>query len=332
MSARPFSLSCVRAGASGALGRSGVGMPQSSLRSRPHASRLLVVSAGGARGRFRHVAWVGAVLAGLAGCAEPGGDDVEPAPSCSERVHRIDTVDLADTWGDATVLGLDLDGDGDKDNKLGSLNATLTQVYGDWRPEDAIAELLATPALGWMMKVGRCEGSTRVEVSLGVGEDRDGDGVFAVADWGEPAVGEGYEARGGVGFLPVGRLGDGAAVGGDGGWAPELGLTVTLRPASTGVAATVGFGVEVTDALLAPVARFLSEALAAGDSRFAAGIDLDRDGVVSVAELRAAPAVRTLLASDLDLVAPCGAGDCYEPGRDGVADRISLGFGLHAVE
>lgn len=280
---------------------------------------------------FQGAAWALVAATGFAGCTEPVDDGVEPPPACSARTYRIEAVDLAATWGDATAFGLDVDRDGDRDNKLGSLNATLTQVYGDWDPEAAIAELLAAPATGWMMKVERCEGSARVAVAMGVGDDADGDGAFDVADWGEAAVGEGDEAWGGVGFLPLGRLGDGAGTDdGDGGWSPELGLAMALRPDPRGLAATVGFGVEVTDELLAPVAGFLSEALANGDSRFAAGIDLDRDGVVSVAELRMAPAVRTLLANDLDLAVPCGEGDCYAPGGDGVVDRISLGFSVRA--
>lgn len=266
---------------------------------------------------FRVAAGVLAAFGGAA-CTEPIDDGVEPEPACSAATYRIDAVDVAATWGDATALALDLDRDGDRDNKLGSLNATLTQVYADWHPEDALAALLAAPSTGWMLKVGRCEGSARLEASVGLGTDDDGDGVFAV-EWGAPAIGEGNEAWGGVGLLPVARLGDGAGQGGDGGWSAELGLAIALRPDGNGMAATVGFGVEVTDELLAPVAGFLSAALASGDSRFAAGIDLDHDGVVSVAELRMAPAVRTLLASDLDLV-----------GADGVADRISLGLGVRA--
>ncbi len=310
---------------------------------------------------FRQVAWATVAAAAVGGCTEVDGGDVEdPPPACAVTTYRIEHVDLAATWGDASAMALDVDRDGDKDNKLGSLNATLTQVYGDWDPEPALDALLAAPAAGWMMKVERC--AARVEVSVGVGGDADGDGVLEVADWGAAAVGEGDLAWGGVGVMPIGRIGagagaaDGAGTGaadgdaadgdgadagtadgdgaggadGDGGWTPELGLAVALRPDARGLAATVGVGVLVTDELLAPVARFLSEALAAGDSRFAAGIDLDRDGVVSVAELRMADAVRTLLASDLDLTAPCGDASCYEPNVDGVADRISLGFSVRA--
>ncbi len=277
------------------------------------------------------------LLAGLMGvgvvaCTEPIDDGPPPPPVCSATTYRIATAALASTWGDAVRLGLDLDGDGDVDNKLGSLNATLTQVYGDWHPEAAMAELLADRSTAWMLRVERCAGTAGLAVSLGVGTDDDGDGRLAVGGWGEPAVGEGLEARGGIGLLPVGRLGAGASAAGgaDDGWSPELGMAVALHAGTRDLTATLGFGVEVTDALLAPVAGFLSAALARGDSRFAAGIDLDRDGVVSVAELRQAPAVRTLLASDLDLAVPCGDGECYQPGSDGVLDRISLGLGITA--
>ncbi len=278
---------------------------------------------------FRVVGVLGAVAA--VGCTEPVDDGPDTPPACAREAFRIEQVDLAATWGDAARLALDVDGDGDADNKLGSLNATLTQVYGDWQPGAAIAALLARGPTGWLVRVERCQASPRLAVSVAVGTDVDGDGAYAVADWGEPATGAGNEARAGVGFLPTGRLGDGTGGGAGGdGWSPELGLTFAIRPGARDLVATVGFGVEVTDTLLAPVAGFLSAALARGDSRFAAGIDLDHDGTVSVAELRQAPAVRTLLASDLDLTVPCGAGECYQPGGDGVPDRISLGFGIVA--
>lgn len=276
--------------------------------------------------------WVfvaGFLGAGATACTEPSDEGSEPPPSCTAAAYRIEEVALAQTWGDAVQRGLDLDGDGDVDNKLGSLNATLTQLYGDWHPEAAIATLLEGDT-AWLVRTERCAGSRRVAVSVGVGVDGDGDGAVEVADWGGPAIGEGNEARGGVGFVPVGRLGDGAGGGLAAGWSPELGLAIAMGPRRDELTATIGFGVEITDELLAPVAGFLSAALASGDSRFADGIDLDRDGKVSVVELRQAPAVRALLAGDLDLTVPCAGGECYQPGSDGVLDRISLGFGVVA--
>jgi hypothetical protein len=272
--------------------------------------------------------WLAALVlgAGSTACTEPD-DGPAPTPSCSSTTYRVAAVELARTWGDAPRLGLDIDGDGDVDNKLGSLNATLTQVYGDWDPSAGLTRLLASTTTAWLVKVERCDDTPRLAMSLGLGTGDDG--RFDTVTWGKPAIGDGPLVRGGEGVLPVGRLGDGASVGGDDGWSSELGLTVAVRSEARDLVANVGLGVEVTDELLAPVAGFLSAALARGDSRFAAGIDLDRDGVVSVAELRQAPAVRSLLASDLDLTGACVDGVCA-PGRDGALDRISLGFGLTA--
>jgi hypothetical protein len=266
-------------------------------------------------------------LLGVGGCS-PTGDDDEPtaSPSCTSTTYRVSHVELASAWGDVVRLGVDIDGDGDLDNKLGGLNATLTQVYGDWRPQEAMDAMLGG-AVAWLARVERCDDGPALAVQVAVGVDSDGDRAFEVTDWGEPAIGEGREARGGVGFLPVGRLGAGAGEAADG-WSPELGLAIVLRPGTRELTAIFGFGVAVSDELLAPVAGFLSAALARDDSRFADGLDLDRDGAVSVGELRQAPAVRALLASDLDLTVPCGGGECYQPGGDGVADRISLGLGV----
>ena len=134
--------------------------------------------------------------AGATACIEPSAEGSVAPPSCLVAAYRIEEVALAQTWGDAVQRGLDLDGDGDVDNKLGSLNATLTQLYGDWHPEAAIASLLRGNT-GWLVRTERCAGSRRVAVSVGVGADGDGDGAFEVADWGEPAIGEGNAARGG---------------------------------------------------------------------------------------------------------------------------------------
>ena len=294
------------------------------MSARPFLFRASRVWQRGGGARLLLVGLVGGAVA----CTEPGDDGgANEPPACTSTAYRIVDAELASTWGDAVRLGLDLDGDGQADNKLGSLNATLTQVYGDWQPEVALRSLLVAGSTAWLARIDRCEASPRLAVAMAVGVEG-GDGVFEVADWGEPAVGDGVDARGGVGVLPIGRIGAGAGPAGvrDDGWSPELGLAVRLQPG--GRTATIGMGVAVTDELLAPVASFLSAALARGDSRFADGLDLDRDGRVSVAELRQAPAVRALLAADLDLAVPCDDGECYAPGMDGVDDRISIGLGI----
>jgi hypothetical protein len=155
---------------------------------------------------------------------------------------------------------------------------------------------------------------------LARGADADRDGRPEVVDDGVPASGDGVAAAGGVGLVPVGYFADGAGMADDAAWESALAFTVSAREAARGeLTLTIGAAVELGDAALAPAAAFLTDELARG-SLFAKTVDMNRDGEITVAELRASPAVSTLLGADVDT------------DDDGVMDRLSIGFSVGAED
>jgi len=254
------------------------------------------------------------------GCVEEPGAPIEGA-RCSTEYQRIAAVRLPHSLAEAALMGFDLDGEsgGDRavDNQLGSLSASLSLIYDGWRPDDALSARLAAGDVGWLLAVERCEADPAARIWLARAVD-DGDGRLRVTDAGIPAEGTGTFAGGGTGLIPIGHVTDGGGAAANDAWEAAAGLTVDLRPTATGLVATVGVGLRLDDRALEPAAAFLTAELAAG-SRFAAAVDTDRDGMVTVTELRASPTVRTLLAADLDLDA------------DGANERLSIGFEVRTV-
>lgn len=253
-----------------------------------------------------------------AACVEPSWGPAGVTGPCSTQALRVTAVSLPGSGSEAVALGFDLDGDGVVDNQLGALSAALGAVYAGWEPERWLGERLAEREVQWLALVDRCEGERAWQVRLARGADEDRDGRPELVDDGAAAVGQGPVAGDGVGLLPVGYFADGGGLAAEPAWEDGVALTASARAAADGqLALTIGVAVALGDAALAPAAAFLTTELVAG-SRFARGIDLDGDQVVSVAELRASPAVASLLGFDVDT------------DGDGVPDRLSLGFAARA--
>lgn len=254
----------------------------------------------------------------LAGCADLPGDEPPPTGECRSDQLRLTQVHLPQSGSEAAGLGFDLDGDRVIDNQLGSLTAALAAIYPAWDPETWLADRLADAEVHWLARLDRCDGEPSWEARLARAEDVDADGRPEIVDEGAPAQGDGAVASGGTGLVPVGYFADGGGMAEDAAWEDAPALSMSARDASDGsVTLTLGLAVPLGDAALAPAAAFLTAELASG-SRFAAGIDTDDDGIVSVRELRASPAVAVLLAPDVDT------------DGDGTPDAISIGFSATA--
>ena len=254
----------------------------------------------------------------MPGCATEPPDDGELPGSCTTQTLRIMSVKLPRTGGEAAALGFDLDGDRVIDNQLGALNASLHAVYDAWDAEMWLTDRLAEGEVQWLAMVERCEGVRAWSARLARGADADGDGRPEIVDDGVAASGDGAAAEGGVGLVPVGYFADGGGMAADAAWEAGLSFTVSARAAAGGVTTlTIGAAVELGDAALAPAAAFLTAELARG-SLWAKTVDTNRDGTVTVEELRASPAVMTLLGADVDT------------DGDGAADRLSIGFSVEA--
>lgn len=235
----------------------------------------------------------------LAGCAELPLDDSGAAGPCATSTLAVTAIQLPGSGSEAAALGFDLDGDRSIDNQLGKLSAALSALYDAWTPEDWVNQRLAAGEVQWLAQIDRCEGEPGWAARLGRGVDTDDDGRPDQIEDDAPATGAGGVVRDGIGRIPVGLLADGGGVAADAAWEDGFALAVAARAGAGGeMTLTVGATVALGDAALAPAAAFLTAELARG-SRFAAGVDTDRDRVVSVAELRASPAVASLLAPDL---------------------------------
>jgi hypothetical protein len=231
----------------------------------------------------------------LWGCTELPDDTSAPS-TCDLQLLRVSAVQLPESGGAAQAVGFDLDGDRVIDNQLGALSAALAAIYPAWDPEQWLGDRLAEGEVHWLARVERCGESVR----LARAEDADADGRPEIL------------AEGGL--VPVGYFADGGGFAADAAWenAPSFELTTRELPGAD-VELTLGLAVPLGDEALAPAALFLTYELTRG-SLFARGIDTDDDGEVSVAELRASPAVSTLLAADIDT------------DGDGTPDAISIGF------
>ncbi len=256
----------------------------------------------------------------LLACSESPAAAGQSGP-CSTEALRVSSIHLPRSGGEAAALGFDLDGDRVVDNQLGALSAALAAVYAGWDPELWLTERLGERDVQWLALVDRCEGERDWRARLARGIDADRDGRPEIVDDGMPASGDGSVAADGVGLVPVGYFADGGgllALADDAAWEAGLALTVAAREGTDDdVTLTIGLAVELGDDALAPAAAFLTAELEGG-SRFAASIDRDHDGVITVPELRASPAVATLLGADVDT------------DGDGDADRLSIGFSVQA--
>lgn len=264
---------------------------------------------------------LGAVVL-AAGCTDADdGGITDPSPAaCTRDAYRIASVTLPRSGAAAAQIALDLDGDGDGDNELGRLNATLATFYSDWRPDDRLTAALARE-VPWFITVERCEGE--VAIDLVQGDDADHDGRWRLAPGGDAAIGDDLLATFGEAALPVFGFTDPLGLSTAPGWVSVRGVAVSLQGQDGGdrgdqLDAIVGVGLELTDEALGPVAAFLTHHLP--DSVVARALDADHDGVITVTELRASPTIAQLIANDIDVA-----------GSDGVADRASLAFTLHAA-
>lgn len=254
----------------------------------------------------------------LLGCAADLTDGGEQTGPCTTQRLRITSIHLPASGGEAATLGFDLDGDRVIDNQLGALNASLHAVYEAWDAEAWLTERLEAREVQWLAMVERCEGEREWRARLARGADEDGDGRPEIVDDGVPASGTGVAAEGGVGLVPVGYFADGAGMASDAAWEDGLSFTISVREgARSTMTLVIGAAVELGDAALAPAAAFLTEELARG-SLFAKTVDMNRDGTITVAELRASPSVATLLGADVDT------------DGDGTPDRLSIGFSVQA--
>ncbi len=195
--------------------------------------------------------------------------------------------------------------------------------------------------VAWVLSTTTC--GTQVRVDLGRATDADGDGRYTleprdpIAAGGTSVAGH-ISAREGRGAAPVAMLADPLGTFADPGWIDADALGVDLMVTGDEVSGVLGFALPVPDALPViggPLAAYFTKLLAAGDSDWAAMIDTDHDGVITVDEFLNGPIgdgsmdslVKILLSPDLTLY---GEGSRYGDSEDRPAEALSTGIGIHA--
>ncbi|MBK9035097.1 MAG: hypothetical protein IPL61_28180 [Myxococcales bacterium] len=282
---------------------------------------------------------IASLLALAVGCVDASDDAPPPDdPPCAlvERVYQIDQVELPRTPSEAQAMALDLDDRGGVDNQLGLLHAAIVAVASSWDVGPAMTAHLAAGRLHWALVVGRCPTNGAATVELVRATDVDGNGALELGPRGQPATGVDVDRRvrsaHGIAQVPLGFLTDGG--GGDATAAWQLGFALSTdlaREADGGLRGRLGFAIgPISDAALAPLAAYATGAMTDPVVGLVwTGQDTDRDGTISIAEIRVV--VEALVAVDLD-VGACDQLACYEPGGDdGRADHLSAGMRIHAT-
>ncbi|MBT8494869.1 MAG: hypothetical protein KJO07_17565 [Deltaproteobacteria bacterium] len=286
------------------------------------------------------------VLGALAtGCIE--GAEPEPMPaelygSCDAiRLYQVTAVQVPVNVEEAVDFGLDLDGDRLQDNTLGTTNVAINSVLAG-RESDWAQRAIDDGRLTWFIEVESCDGYTRIGSHRGLaggGMDSGGLRAVGVAD-AIPADGEGFFPISAFAELPGNADNDVR-------WVRGLGLSANLRESGGVLQGSVGIGItpaNVRGVLLPTFAMGMSRIIrdtdgcplaCPEDSDAWALVELfdeDVDGVVTADELADNSIVGALSYPDVDLIGAYNGEPVYWPGHDQVADHMSVGIGIEAVE
>jgi hypothetical protein len=236
--------------------------------------------------------------ASLAGCVEDPAPENEQALSCdipSSTLYVVDDVRMPLDGTQVEQYGFDQDGDGTVDNNAGNVFSAISMALGDgptaaWR-EQLDARLVYS--LGMVLQVERCDGGEQRVTLIG----------------GEAPLGAIFDFVGGA----------------DEGWYPVDDLRIEIAEDGSGLTGKIGGtlapGYEDTFAdTLLPLVQSLRDSADEDMSSIGETFDENRDGTVTMAELRASSLFQTLMYADVDT------------DGDDTADAMSIGIAFHAAE
>ena len=266
-------------------------------------------------------------------CVDEPADPVYPEVTCALTTYRIVSADVPLSAVMAATAALDLDADTMKDNAGGGILAAFLQQFESANKLPALVnERLASEA-PWFIALDQCPDGRYLFWTLR-GEDFNGDGVYELSGREAPPaqgtlVGSSIQvAGGGFGEIPIGifadPLGEAREI-----WSSGAGLAAAFSLEDGVVVGKLGLGLadNYFEIIGRPLVAFFTSRLQAGTSKFAADLDTNGDGIVSLAEFEQSSFVQaTLLAPDLDLL----RNGSYNPGRDGIDDSLSFAFSFRA--
>jgi len=283
------------------------------------------------------------------GCIDGGSDELVPG---QQHQFVVSELQIPHSTAAATDLGFDLDGDGNPDNKLGSMLAQLFQADVA-NMSDVVDELVRDGQIVHLVEVraSSLELSTQASASMRVGLDLDenaGDNFSGFED---------FEVDVSTDSPLVGHINHGVLSAGPGSIVLQLALpggdspfvvsVIGAEMEASVVPNTLGgrVGGAITkasvDTLIIPFAhaammRKITEECPGGECEddssaghfFLQLFDRNEDGEVSLGEVRGHPLVESLTKPDVDLLDADGS---YSPGTDGVADSLSVAVGIGCV-
>jgi hypothetical protein len=205
---------------------------------------------------------------GLGGCALYQGPDQEPACQPTLQIRTMNALDVLGTGAQARTDALDIDGDGDADNQLGSIQASLYSAVGipvD-QEQTRVDRRLGTD-VGWDVDLEVCPELTTATFPSG---------------------------------LPLGMLMDFADETTSGGFATVVAAQVLVADGRTD--GLVGGALEPGYAHQAAVGlRPWAQQQRDAGNEVGTALDTNNDGTVTVPEIEATSIWQELMAPDLDL-------------------------------
>ncbi len=267
-----------------------------------------------------------------------GGETAEPIPfdpvDCQLETYRIVSADVPLSASASAAVAVDLDGDGLGDNAGGGTLAFFLQQFDS---AASLPELVNTrlqdDETAWFIALNQCADQRYLFWVLR-GQGPDADGVFALSPRDAPPaqgslVGSTIAVSGGgFGEIPIGIFADPLGEASDI-WSSGAGVAGSFERNADTLVGNFGLGLsgDYFEIIGRPLAAFFTSRLQAGTSEFAAKLDTDQSGIISLSELREDEIVEaTLLRPDLDLL----RNGIYDPARDGVDDSLSFSFSIRA--
>lgn len=307
--------------------------------------------------RTAGTSWLGLLLGvvgslALVGCG--GGDDVIEGPpdTATDHFYVANTLAVPTTAAQATMYGLDLDGDPQQrpDNQLGNILSTLAQqdVNVQEQIDEAISmgevvilsRVLADFAIGggaeWQIYLGNeanppdFTGQGAFTVSADSPDDALLDGVIAGGQFsGGPAT-VGIEialVEGGdplrlnlIGSKIVGSVADGSCD-------AKLGGAITKNELDTVIIPTIAD--MMNNEILNDAGCQMTPPMCDSNSQTVLDLfDANDDMMITTMEIQENSLIKSLLAPDVDLLDAAGN---YAPRSDGVDDSLSLGVKFTCV-
>lgn len=204
----------------------------------------------------------------LAACIP--SDEPDQVYCSAPDAFRIVEITGPVTNAEALAQAFDLDDDGRADNSAGMVMAALESYFADAIDFGATASAHVMSDVTWELTLQHCsDGSVRYS----------------------------------LGDVPVSSLFDGLGTFADPGLQPSVASAFRLDEVSGGVVGDIGFAIRAQpafDAITAAMTPFLDE-LAATQSQVAQQYDTNRDGTITLDEVRTNSLTQSLLQSDITI-------------------------------